>query len=422
MHYMLQKRTNRKRLATRWLADLIPEKGHARRLTVLTLVQSAGSGLFLTSNAIFLTRYTGISPFKVGLGLAMAGIFGFAATVPLGRLADRTGAQPLLVSGYAALAVLFVSYCFVETFTAFVVIASLISICETSASPLRAALLQALFSGRLVVRVRAQMRSAFNLGYMLGAAASGGALAVGSASAFFVVLVVNSAAQAVCVVITVRLKPASVGPHKAKEEQRRHRGALRDKSFLALTAVNGFLELHYTVFTVGIPLWIVSHTNVPSALNSVLLITGTVLVIVLQVPMSRNVDTLESAAAVVRRGGFFMAISCALFAASGMGDGAAVPFMLIATVLLAIGEVAQSAGSWGISFGWPPVGHQAEYQGVYGLGRGIREFAGPALMASLIVPFGWKGWMALGVIFFALSFLPAPLVRAGRPARTAENH
>ncbi|WP_161990389.1 MFS transporter [Streptomyces alboflavus] len=389
----------------------------------MTLVQSAGSGLFLTSNAIFLTRYAGLSPFQVGLGLAVAGFFGFAATVPLGRLADRTGAQPLLFAGYGALAVLFVAYCFVGTFAAFVVVASLISICETSASPLRAALLQSLFSGPLVVRVRAQMRSAFNLGYMLGAAASGGALAVGSVSAFFTVLIVNAAAQAACVVMTVRLKPTSVVTHKKRGERRRHGGALRDRPFLALTAVNGFLELHYTVFTVGIPLWIVSHTDAPSTLNSVLLITGTVLVIVLQLPMSRNVDTLETAATVMRRGGFFMAVSCALFAASGVGgNGVAISFMLIATVLLAIGEVAQSAGSWGISFGWPPADRQGEYQSVYGLGRGIREFVGPALMASLIVPFGWKGWIALGGIFFALSFLPVPLVRAGRPAQAAEIH
>ncbi|MBX9393600.1 hypothetical protein K4749_08330 [Streptomyces sp. TRM72054] len=98
-------------------------------------MQSSGSGLFLTSNAIFLTRYAGLSPFQVGLGLAVAGLLGFTATVPLGRLADRIGAQPLLVAGYGTLAVLFVSYCFVGNFAAFVVVASLISICETSGSP-----------------------------------------------------------------------------------------------------------------------------------------------------------------------------------------------------------------------------------------------------------------------------------------------
>ncbi|AZM57172.1 hypothetical protein DMA15_35275 [Streptomyces sp. WAC 01529] len=400
----------------RQLRGLLPDAGAARRLCLLTAVQSAGSGVFLSSSVIFFSRYAGLSPTQVGLGLAVAGGVGFLATVPAGRLADRFRPRSLLALGYSALVPLFISYGFVRTFPAFIAAASLISVCETTGSPLRATLMHQLFREEGAVRVRAQMRSFFNVGYMLGAAVASIALTVGTSRAFYAVLLLNALAQACCVYIVLSVRVPAAAP-RAAPPRKGMRGALSNVPFLALTAVNGILELHYTIFTVGVPLWIVTHAHVPAGLNSVVIALDTVLVILLQVPLSRGTGTLAEGANQMRRGAWFMAIACAVYALSqSSSEVVAICFLLVGTVILVFGEIFQSAGSWTISFKLPPAGKQGEYQGVYALGRGVREFAGPALLTALIVPLAWCGWIVLMAIFLALSTLVGPL------AEMAERH
>ncbi|MFD5141913.1 MFS transporter [Streptomyces sp. NPDC058401] len=394
---MSQSHTEKKRL--RWLGELIPEKGDASRLAVLTLVQSAGTGFFLTSSAIFFTTVFGFSPTGVGIGLSVAGLCGFLSAVPAGMLADRIGPKKPLLATYTLLSVFFVLYCFVDDYASFVVVACLISVCETAGSPLRGALTYVLFGGEKATRVRAQSRGLFNLGLALGAATAAPALAVGGRRAFIVVALVNACAQLGCAVIGSRLPatdPARRGSATAS------RSALRDGRFVLVTFTSGVLELYQPLLTIGLPLWIVTHTTVPTALNSVLALTNTVLIVLFQVAVSRGSDTLPGAAAAQRRAGYLLALACPVFALSAYGPTAVSAVTLVAgVVVLCFGELYQAAGSWGISFGLPPKERMGEYQGVFALGRGVQQFLGPAAVTSLVVGLGVTGWVVLAVVFLS---------------------
>jgi hypothetical protein len=79
-------------------------------------------------------------------------------------------------------------------------------------------------------------------------------------------------------------------------------------------------------------------------------------------------------------------------------------------VLLVLGELAQSAGGYALSFELPPPGQEGAYQGVFALGRGLQQFAGPALVTALAVGLGPAGWMVLACHFIVLALLCVPVI------------
>lgn len=415
----------------RWLRGLVPEAGAARQLGTLELVQATGNGVFLTSSAIFFATYAGLTASEVGLGLSVAGLAGLVAAVPAGRLADRVGAGNALVANFAALAVLFCAYCFVDGPAAFTVTAALISVCESANRPLQASLTFDLFGAADRVRVSAQLRGLFNVGFLGGAAVAGAALAVGSREMFYLVMAGNAAAQLCCVAVVARLRAAAragprdrpTGPEPVdaataaggRAPRRAGPAALANPTFLAVALVCGALELYQTVLTAGLPLWIVARTEAPASMAAAVLLVNTVLVFGCQAAMSRGAGTLDGAARLLRRSGLLQAAACLVFAAAAGADAVLAGAVLAGgAVLMTFGELGQAAGSFGVVFALAPTGRQAEYQAAFSLGRGVRQAAGPLLVVWLVVAGGVAGWAALAAVFLAVGALSVPAVRAAR--------
>ncbi|CAM5370831.1 MFS transporter OS=Streptomyces alboniger OX=132473 GN=CP975_11010 PE=4 SV=1 [Streptomyces alboniger] len=439
---------NRAATAVRsWAADMVPAPGPARGLAVLTVVQSVGFGLFLSSSAIFFRTSVGLTAGQVGLGLSIAGLAGLLFTVPIGKLADRLGARRPLLAVYAALAALFTGYSVVGGFAGFVTLACAISVCETASHPLRMTLTHEVFETDARVKVSAQMRSLFNLGFLLGAAVAGGALAAGGRSGFLSVILLTAAAHACCAALTARLpgrggaaaaketadsEGETAGDQTAEDEDavkaldgpKRPRSGLRDVRFVALSLLCGVLELYQPILTVALPLWIIGRTHAPGAVNSVLLMVDTVLVIAFQVAASRGAETAPGAARLLRRSGVLLAVCCLLFALTQDADAwVAVPLLLIGTAVLVLGELGQAAGSWGLSLHLPPPGRQGEYQGVFALGRGFQQTAGPYLVTALAVHQGRLGWVVLAALLLVAGLACPPLTRAAERTREpAKDH
>jgi MFS family permease len=403
----------------RWAADLIPGPGAPRRLAALTFTQSLGTGLFLTSIVVLLVKVAGIGAAEVGWGLSLAGLCGFGASLPAGRLADRFGARRPLALAYAGLAALYAGYGLVAGYRSFVVIACLVAVCDAAVGPIRAVLVYALCQDDQAPRVRAQMRSAYNLGFVLGAAAAAMALTAGSRSAFIVVGLVSAAAHLLCSLVTLSLGTPRLAEPRGVQRQRAgtSRTALRNGPFLLVTAVNGALELHQAVLMIGIPLWIVSHTGVPTGMTSVLLVLCTVCVVLFQVAVGRKAHTAANGARLQRHAGILLGAACCVFALSGLSQPlAAGAVLVVGALLLVFGEMAQTAGAYALSFELPPPGRQGDYQGVFALGRGIRQALGPVVVTSLVLGLGVPGWVLLGGLFVALGAANVPLARLAKEA------
>lgn len=398
----------------RWFHETLPDPGPARRLGLFALVQSLGLGVFLTASALFFTRTIGIPAHRVGLALSLAGLCGIVCTVPIGRLADRFGPDRVLVTTTLLSACGFVAYCLVDDFAGFLAVACLIAVLETSAGALQASLTDALVGVEQRVRTSAQMRSLFNLGFLGGAALAGAALAVGTAPALYGTVLANAGLQLVSVGLLsgLRVARSSAGPSRPGRSLLRGT-ALRDGRYVALALVCGALELYHPLLTVGLPLWIAGRTDAPTLMVSVLLIVDTVLVLMFQVVVSRGARDPAGAARMLRRSGWALGASCAVFAWSG-GHGALLDaaVLLCGLLVLVCGELCQAAASWGLSFGLAPAGRQGEYQSVFALGRGLQQFAGPWLITSLVVGAGATGWFALAALFALLGLAGPPLARA----------
>src|SRR5690349_18130437 len=71
--------------------SLLPEPGPIRTLALATLVNTVGSGLWMVSSALFLTRSIGLSVAQTGLALTLVALVSLVSSTPVGYLADRLG-------------------------------------------------------------------------------------------------------------------------------------------------------------------------------------------------------------------------------------------------------------------------------------------------------------------------------------------
>ena len=379
--------------------SLVPARGPARRLALVTLAHAAGLGMFLSSSTIFFTTVVGLSPGDLALCLSAAGLPGFLATVPAGRHADRHGPWLLLVVSHGVFAIGCVAYMVVDSVPAYAVVTCLVTVAETIGSPLRGALIYALFDSAEATLVRAQTRSLFNLGFTAGTGLSALALAVGTHTAFVVLLGGVAALRLASVCLLGGLRPER---RIISAAVKRSWAPLRDVRFLAATFLGGVLELFQPILSIGLPLWFVAHIDGPTWLMASVTALNTVLVVLFQVPVSRGSDTVVGAARLLARAGLFLALGCVLFALSqGRVTWLAMVVLFLGVAVLTIGEVGVAAGLWGLSFALPPQDRIGEYQGVFALGRGLQQTVGPSLVTVLVIGVGAMGWLVIAAVLAA---------------------
>ncbi|MET9932659.1 hypothetical protein ABZ054_17195, partial [Streptomyces sp. NPDC006324] len=189
-------------------------------------------------------------------------------------------------------------------------------------------------------------------------------------------------------------------------------GALRDRPYLAVTALNAIVNMLYVVLEVALPLWLVGHTSAPRPLVGVLLVLNTVLVVALQVRAARGVSELPAAARAFRLGGLLTALACVTAAAAAhRAPAVATVILLTAVLLLTLGEVTSQAGSWTLGYTLAPDHAQGAYQGIFQTGISLTQALGPVVITTLVLPHGAAGWLALGAVFGAAALALPPTAR-----------
>jgi hypothetical protein len=111
--------------------------------------------------------------------------------------------------------------------------------------------------------------------------------------------------------------------------------ALRDRPFVAMTAVASILGMHYYILEIAMPLWVVGHTSAPKSLVSVLMVLNTGVVIAFQVLVARRVVTTAAAIRATILSGFLFLACCIAFGASASTAAS------LATVLLCLAALLQ---------------------------------------------------------------------------------
>jgi hypothetical protein len=256
------------------------------------------------------------------------------------------------------------------------------------------------------------MRSVFNLGVAAGALLAGAALQADSKGLYLTVILGNAASFAIYAVFASRLPRVAGLAGGTKRSLKEALPVLRDWPYLSLGLLNGFLSIHATVLLIGLPLWLSEHTSAPRVMISWLFLLNTVMAVLLQVRASRGSTTVRGAARALALSAAATAAACLLFApAATLPTWAAVGLLVAGTVVLTVGELLQSAGSWGLSFGLTRGEAHGSHQGAFSLGDSLKDVLGPMLVISVAIALGTVGWLTLAALFAVGGMLVAPATR-----------
>ncbi|GII77147.1 MFS transporter [Sphaerisporangium rufum] len=409
----------------RGLARLVPADPVLRRLALISLVTSFGNGLTMTVSVLFFTRSLGFGVAQVGAGLTAAGICGIVAGVPAGRAADRWGSRRVLIVLTLVQAAGMAGYALVRSFPAFLLLLCAVMAVDRGASAVRGALYADVLPRETLVRGRAYLRAVTNVAIGVGASLAALALQADTREAYLTAIMVDAVTFALVAPLllglpaTRRAAPPGRSPGRAGDGGPRRGTVLRDRPYLAVTALNGITCLQFAMIEVAVPLWIAQETHAPRATVAAVLVVNTVLVVLLQVRATRNTGTPATAARTFTRGGLLLAVSCLVFAAAaGLPAAAAAAVLLAGVALQALGEVFSQAGGWALSYDLAEESAHGAYQGVFLAGLTAAQTLGPALITATAITYGLPGWAGLAVLFAAAALaMPATARWAARAAR-----
>jgi MFS family permease len=384
----------------------------SRLLVFIGLVDAIGTGLYIAGFAVFFTRGAGLSVTEVGVGLTVANACGLVTLTPIGMLADRIGPRAASILLHYWRGVGFVAFAFVGDFTTFLLVSCFVGIPTRAIDPVSQMYVDRHIGRDLRMRVMSVMRVVYNIGFSVGGLLATVILVVGTRPAFLVIVLGNGATFLLAGFLLARV-PLLADDPPGRRTARGWPRSLRQGRYLVVTGLNAVLVLNTTVLTLGIPLWVTTRTDAPAAVVAPLMVVNTVLVVLLQVRLSRGADTREGGVLALRRSSLAFAGCMVVLALSGMVNPVgAVVAVVVATVLLTFGELWHFAGRLSVSYALAPRDRQGEYLSVFWLGSAAALMVGPALITVGVVEQGTVGWLALAGVFLATGLFVGPAVAA----------
>lgn len=382
-------------------------KGPARSLIAADFVNAVGTGLYLAVSVLFLIRIVGLTLAQVGLAVSVSAAAGMVASAPLGYLADRRSPRLMLIISLSVQAVSSATLVTLRSFPAFMAVSMAAGVALSGGRGAQGALIAQLLPPSDRIRVRAFMRAAANAGLTMGAAVASIGLIANSGPTYTALILGNAATFIIAAFFIARM-PRAGWAQAAPRPSRLT--ALRDLPFMAFTVLDGMMSVQYYLQELALPFWIVTATNAPRWLISVLICINTAGVLLLQVPATRGTETASGAARAARRAGLLLALACGLYAfASAVGSAVAMLLLVTGAVVHLLGELLQAAAGWSMSFQLAPAQSHGEYQATYSMSLLMARIIAPVALTTLVVRHGPAGWLILAGVF-AVTGLLMPIV------------
>lgn len=397
--------------------------GRARRLAVATLIDWAGTGLWLSVSTVLMVKVVHLRPTQVGLGLTVGGLLGLGAVWPVTALTRRLPVRHVAITVQCLRGLFFLGYVLVHSAPAYYLVTALVAIADRPATSVNQVLVARYVPASERTGTLAAMHVATNAGVTLGALVGSIALVLPGRPSFDTVVVANSLSFAVAAWQLRRAtaepavdEPAATpAPASEPAAERRRRGRAPGWRFVLVTVGCGLLALLFPLFNVEIPLWLTSRTRVPAVTVSGLFVLNTILVVLLQARVTRRARDVPGGRRAAAVAGAFVAASCGVLAGlPGLAVGAAAAGFVVAGVLVTLGELHQGSAAWSLSFGLSPPGEETGNLALFNTGQAAALVLGPALCTSLVA---WTGRGGFGILAALLALGAGGAVAGSRGHR-----
>lgn len=384
-------------------------RGFLPWLLTAAFIDWLGTGLFLAMSTVFFVRVVGLSVTEVGLGLTIAALAAMPLIALVGRLADRYGPRDMLILTEVLQGAATAGYLIVHSWWGFLPVTFLVAVTQQAAPPLIQSLVGELATGERRTKILAVHRMVINVGLSAGGLVAGLLLGLGLHHALQLLLIADAVAFVVAAFAMCAL-PNSPGSRGRAVSGRWK--ALRDSRLLALSGYDALMSLWQPMLNVAFPLWLVTRTRAPLSLVGVLYAAACLCAIFLQYPASVLTATPTQAMRGYSYAALCLSASSLAFAAVPLGPAwAAITLLSAAVLALVAGEIGQVSSAWTLSFAIAPPENRNLYLAAFSLGRSLSRAIGPLLMTGVVLALGTVGWIALAVVFAAVSVLPVVATR-----------
>ncbi|MFE5582832.1 MFS transporter [Kitasatospora sp. NPDC056531] len=402
-----------------------PPGGRDARIMLLAEgVDRTGTGVWAAASVLYFTYVCGMDAGRLGLLLGVGAVAGIAGSPLAGRAAERLPVRGLLIGCHllrlGTMGLLLV----VDHYAALLVVVALTCLAERGAKTL-----EMLFATRVAGDRRstyqALFRSVANAGYAVGAGVAAIGLAVGTTTAYRALIVANALSYVLAAAMIWRTEEpdgrglvtasaesvngAAAGPTvggPSAGEPSAVPSPWRDRGYLLFVLLDLPMCLDDSILNVGLPLWLIHHTDAPHAVVPVFLTLNTVLVVLLQMRVSAWAERPRGATTAVGWYGLLLLATCVLIALStGGGPWSATIALLAAAALVTLAELMRSVSSWELAVSLAPPRARASYLGVAGMSQSVQKSVGPMLLTGAVMVAGPVGWLALGAASTGLSLV-----------------
>lgn len=390
---------------------MTPARTAIRRLATAQALTSAGDGAVLAVSAVHFTTRVGLPAAIVALGLSLGAATSLTTTVPFGTLLDRIGARRALAAATVAAVAGLLLFAVAHTVPLYIAAYALFACGQSALAAGRQAVVATVVAtvvapeGR--VRARALLHTAVNIG--IGAGSGLGALVLAAGTNAVTVFFVDAGLFVFATALYLHSGP------DAPAERRTGWPALRDRRYVTLTLLAAVTQLTMPILSVTLPLWIVTRSTAPQWTSAVVLLANTVLVVLLQLPISRQVRDARTARRSLAVAGIFLTAACTVFGSLG-ASAHPVVLALVGALLLTVAETTASAGAWHLAFSLAPEGHQGQYQALFATSTALARITGPIVLVPLVLTFGFLGWTLAGLGMLAAAAVLAAMAVPQRKA------
>ncbi|WP_273847475.1 MDR family MFS transporter [Rubrobacter calidifluminis] len=392
-----------------------------RRVWLLTGAMLAfrfGQGLYYPFSTIYFHDVVGIPLSLVGVGLGVLAAASVLSGLFSGPLSDRHGRRPLMLLSLAGSAVCFALFTRVDGFTGYLAVSALFGLVGSSMfDAARNAAVADVTPPERRSRAYGLVRVGGNAGWALGPLVAGlAASAAGGTGGTYRALFLGTAALTAAVMCVLALllresRPVISSRDEPGSSPRLLFKALSDGSFLALLGCGVLLYYVFTQDWQSLPIYAKDFLGVPDGRVGLFLGANGVVVIALQMPVSRLIDRSSKRTALLCGAALFAASALTLLLTSSFA-GILVAFAGFFTLAEMVVEVAGPALTAGLA---PPAlrgTYLSLFGACYGVAYGISPVVAGVLLQERLPEVIWA--LQIAAALLAASLLLS--LRGKRPA------